>query len=60
MKRKSNIKNIIQKTSNKLKDIDIKIQHITFLMILSKLDANNIKLDEKSDKNVLICYIGFG
>ena len=43
--------------SNKVKDLDKKTAHTTFLMILSIkkfFDPNNIKIDEKSYKNILI------
>ena len=46
--------------SNKVKDVDIKNEHTTFSVILfiQNFDPNNIKIDEKSCKNILIYYIG--
>ena len=43
--------------SNKVKDIDIKTAHTTFLndiINIENFDPNNIKIDEKSYKNILI------
>ena len=48
--------------SNKVEDLDIKTAHTTFLMMLltsKNFDPNNIKIDEKSYKNILIYYIGY-
>ena len=48
--------------SNKVKDIDIK-NHTYYLyndiIIIKIFDPNNIKIDEKSYKNILIYYIGY-
>ena len=49
--------------SNKVKDIDIKNHTYYFLNDIintEKFDRNNIEIDEKSYKNILICYIGYG
>ena len=46
--------------SNKVKDIDFEnVEDITFSMIgsIKKVDANNIRIDEKSYRNILIYYI---
>ena len=46
--------------SNKVKDVDIKIRTYYFLndfINIKKFDSNNIKLDEKSYKNILIYCI---
>ena len=48
--------------SNKLKDIDIKHHaYYSFDGIINRkyFDANKIKIDEKSYKNILIYYIEF-
>ena len=48
--------------SNKVKDIDIKSRtYYLFSDIISikNFDPNNIKIDEKSHKNILIYYIGY-
>ena len=48
--------------SNKVKNIGRKTSHNTFLMILSiqkTFDPNNIKIDEKSYKNIFIYYIRY-
>ena len=48
--------------SNKVKDIDIKIQTYYFLNDIIKIKhfhPNNTKIDEKSYKNILIYYIGY-
>ena len=48
--------------SNKVKDIDIKNRTYYFLDDIIKLknfDSSNIKIDEKSYKNILIYYIGY-
>ena len=47
--------------SNKTKDICIKNQAYYFfndIIDMKNFDPNNIKIDEKSYKNILICYIG--
>ena len=48
--------------SNKVKDIDIKNRTYYFfndIINVKKFDPNNIKIDEKSYKNILIYYIGY-
>ena len=48
--------------SNKVKDVDIKNQtYYSFndMVNIKNFDPNNIKLDEKSYKNILISYIGY-
>ena len=46
--------------SNKIKDIDINRTHYFFHDINIKFfDPNNIKIDEKSYKDILIYYIGY-
>ena len=48
--------------SNKVKDIDIINQTYCFfndIINIKIFDSNNIKLDEKSYKNILIYYIGY-
>ena len=48
--------------SIKIKGMDIKTIHTTFLMInfnIKNFDSNNIKIDKKSYKNLLIYYIGY-
>ena len=48
--------------SNKIKDIDIKNRRYYFLndiINIKNFDPNNIKIDEKSYKNVVIYYIGY-
>ena len=47
--------------SNKVKDIDIKNSTYKFFddMNIKNFDLNNIKIDEKSYKTVLIYYIGY-
>ena len=47
--------------SNEVKDIDIKNHTYYFLndiINIENFDLNNIKIDEKSYKNILIYYIG--
>ena len=47
--------------SNKVKDIDIKNRTYYFfddIINMKKFYLNNIKIDEKSYKNILIYYIG--
>ena len=49
--------------SNKFKDIDIKNHTYYFfddIINIKTLDPNNNKIDEKSYKNILIPYIGYG
>ena len=48
--------------SNKVKDTDIKNRTYYFLddiISIKNVDPNNIKIDEKSYKIVLIYYIGY-
>ena len=48
--------------SNKLKDISIKYHTYYFLddvIIIKHFHPNNIKIDKKSYKNMLISYIGY-
>ena len=48
--------------SNKVKDIDIKNHtHYFFddIININNFDPNNIKIDEKSYKKILIYYIGY-
>ena len=48
--------------SNKVKEIDIKNQTQYFfddIIKTKKFDPNNIKIDEKSYKHILIYYIGY-
>ena len=48
--------------NNKIKDIDIENHtHYFFndIINIKNFDLNNIKLDEKSYKNILIYYIGY-
>ena len=48
--------------SNKVKDIDIKNRTYYFfddIINIKKFDPNNIKIDEKSQQNILIYYIGY-
>ena len=45
--------------SNKVKEIDIKKQTYYFfddIINIKNFDANNVKIDEKSYKNILIYY----
>ena len=47
--------------SNKVKDVDIKncSQYLfNDIINVKKFDLNNIKIDEKSFKNIIIYYIG--
>ena len=47
--------------SNKVKDIEIKNRTNYFfddIMNIKNFDSNNIKIDQKSYKNILIYYIG--
>ena len=48
--------------SNKVKDIDIKNCAYYFfndIINIKNFDPNNIKIDEKSYKNILIYYLGY-
>ena len=48
--------------NNKVKDIDIKIGAYYFFndfINIKVFDTNNIKIDEKSYKNILIYYAGY-
>ena len=48
--------------SNKVKDIDVKNCTYYFFNDITNIenfDPNNIKIDEKSYKNILIYYIGY-
>ena len=48
--------------SNTVEDIDIKNRTYYFfndMINIKKFDRNNIKLDEKSYKTILIYYIGY-
>ena len=47
--------------SNKVKDIDIRNQTYYFFNIINiqNFDPNEIKIDEKSNKNIFIYYIGY-
>ena len=48
--------------SHKIKDIDIKKRTYYFfddIINIKNFDPNNIKIDEKSYKNILIYYIGY-
>ena len=48
--------------SNKIKDIDLKTRTYYFfndIINIKSFDLNNIKIDEKSYKNILIYYIGY-
>ena len=50
------------KTSNKVKDINIKNRTYFFFndtINIENFDPNNIKIDEKSYKSILIYYIGY-
>ena len=50
------------KISNKVKDINIKNRAYNFFNDIIKVenfDPNNIKIDEKSYKYILIYYIGY-
>ena len=47
---------------NKVKDIDIKNHTYYFFDYISNIknfDPNNVKIDEKSSKDILIYYIGY-
>ena len=48
--------------SNKVKDVNIKKRTYYFfndIINIKKFDPNNIKIDEKYYKNILIYYIGY-
>ena len=47
--------------SNKVKDINIKIHTYHFFndINIKNFDPNNIKIDEKSYKNLLVCYFEY-
>ena len=48
--------------SNKVKDIDIKNRTYYFfndIINIKNFDPNNIKIDKKSYKNLLLYYIGY-
>ena len=48
--------------SNKIKDIDIKNRTCYFfndIINIENFNPNNIKIDEKSYKHILIYYIGY-
>ena len=48
--------------SNKVKDIDIRNCTYYFfndIINIKNFDPNNIKIDEKSYKNILIYYVGY-
>ena len=48
--------------SNKVKDIGIKTRTYYFfndIINIKNFDLNNIKIDEKSYKNIIIYYIGY-
>ena len=50
------------KMDNKFKDIDIKTRKYYFFndrINIKNLDSNKIKVDEKSNKNILIYYIAY-
>ena len=50
------------KISNKVKDINIKNRAYYFFndnINIENFDPNSIKTDEKSYKDILICYIGY-
>ena len=56
------INKCIIKTSNKVKDIDIKMHIYYFfndIINFKNFYPNNIKIDEKSYKNILSYYIGY-
>ena len=53
--------NFMTKMSNKVSDVDIKNCTYYFFNDIIKIktfDTNNIKIDEKSYKNILTFYIG--
>ena len=48
--------------SDKIKDISIKSTHTTFfhdIVNINNFDPNNIKINKKSYKNILIYHIGY-
>ena len=53
---------VIVQMSNKVKEIDIKVQTYYFfddIINIKDFDPNNIKIDEKLYKNILMCYSGY-
>ena len=59
---KFQINECIIKISNKVKDIDIKNRTYYFfndIINIKNFDPNNIKIDEKPYKNILIFYLGY-
>ena len=46
--------------SNKVKDMILKIMHYFFsdIIKIKHFDPNNVEIDEKSWKNILIYYVG--
>ena len=52
----------IMKMSNKVKDVDTKDCTYYFfndIINIKKFDSNNIKIDEKSFKNIIVYYTGY-
>ena len=48
--------------SNKIKDISLKNHTYFFfndILNIKEFDPNNIKIDEKSYKNILVCHVGY-
>ena len=45
--------------SNKVKDIDIKNRTYDDTINIKSFDLNNLKIDEKSCKNIFIYYNGY-
>ena len=46
--------------SNRLKEMNIKNHACYFLMInIKNLDTNKVKINEKSNRNILIYHIGY-
>ena len=45
--------------SNIVRDINIKKTQIPLFDDIKEFDPNNVKLDKKSYKNILICYIAY-
>ena len=48
--------------SNEIKDVNMENHTCYFfdgIININNFDPNNIKIDEKSYKDILICYIGF-
>ena len=55
-------KNYILKMSNRVKDIDIKNRtyyFFNYIINIKNFDPNNIKIDKKPYKNILIYYTGY-